>query len=233
MNGKHTVVPLQDIPSYERRPWKELIGFDAQKDYLNVEIGHCYDMRIWARTGTKLRELPLPQDPLDATRSLPHKSVLNFDRTPVQILPVNVMLENSSSLSEAHRCRKSTKTISILPNKSKCDCPNGWLFCSHSLAYFLLFHVIQVKKQWSFDDLLHFMPQSIKLLQNLPIPAAMVFKSHLKKASKIIGRQLAKECPGYSAQQDNCKDNDEQEETAAQHSGLAGNPHSHQHIPIP
>ena len=29
---------------------------------------------------------------------------------------------------------------------SKCDCPNGWLFCSHTLATFLLIYSIQMKK---------------------------------------------------------------------------------------
>ena len=30
-----------------------------------------------------------------------------------------------------------------IPKLSKCDCPNGWLFCSHTLAIFLLIYLIQ------------------------------------------------------------------------------------------
>ena len=30
-----------------------------------------------------------------------------------------------------------------LSKQSKCDCPNGWLFCSHTLSCFLLIYLIQ------------------------------------------------------------------------------------------
>lgn len=108
-----------------------------------------------------------------------------------------------------------------LQNKSKCDCPNGWLFCSHSLAVFLLIRLIKLKRGWTFQDFCDFMPEPIKTLQNLPIAAAMVFKKGCtKKATKAIGRQLAKEVPGYSAAKDSCKDADDKEETEAQRIGL-------------
>ena len=59
------------------------------------------------------------------------------------------------------------------------------------------------------------MPLPIKSLQNLPIPAVMVFKSRTRKTTKAIGRQIAKEVPGYSAVDDNCKDTDEKDEMTA------------------
>ena len=100
-------------------------------------------------------------------------------------------------------------------NKSKCDCPNGWLFCSHSLALFLLVRLVQLKANWTLQDLCDFMPQPIKTLQNLPIAACMVFREGCpRKATKEIGRQLAKEVPGYSAAMiDRSKDTDEKEES--------------------
>jgi len=36
--------------------------------------------------------------------------------------------------------------VVYLHDKSKCDCPNGWLFCSHSLALFILIRLIQTKE---------------------------------------------------------------------------------------
>jgi len=105
-----------------------------------------------------------------------------------------------------------------LPNKSKCDCPNGWLFCSHSLALFLLVRLIQVKRDWTYDDLCAFMPQPIKSLQNIPLPASMVFKQGCpRKAAFTLGKKLAKELPGYSQKDvESKRDADEAEEVDAQ-----------------
>ena len=59
---------------------------------------------------------------------------------------------------------------------SKCDCPNGWLFCSHTLAIFVLFYAIQLtEEQWSFKDLKAFMPVPIKSLQSVPFAASYLF----------------------------------------------------------
>ena len=58
---------------------------------------------------------------------------------------------------------------------SKCDCPNGWLFCSHSLAIILVFYLIQRQAEWTFDEVIDFMPEPIKSLQNLPLAASLVF----------------------------------------------------------
>ncbi|KAL7516228.1 hypothetical protein ACHAWX_001262 [Stephanocyclus meneghinianus] len=109
-----------------------------------------------------------------------------------------------------------------LNNKSKCDCPNGWLFCSHSLAVFLLFRVMQLKDSWGIKDLLDVMPQPIKTLQNLPIAAKMVLTGSTPEETKAIGRQIAKEVPGYSAKDDNTRiETDAVEETEAIYADLS------------
>ena len=59
---------------------------------------------------------------------------------------------------------------------SKCDCPNGWLFCSHTLATFLLIYLIQTKSDWDIVDVINFMPEPIKPLQNTPITASYIFR---------------------------------------------------------
>ena len=102
---------------------------------------------------------------------------------------------------------------------SKCNCPNGWLFCSHTLAIFVLFYAIQLtEEQWSFKDLKAFMPVPIKSLQSVPFAASYVFdelevsksggkrgvsKQKQKKKEEenyisIIAKGLAKDVPRYS-----------------------------------
>ena len=70
-NTSYSIGPLQDIPSSEQRSWKELIGFDPLDQIRTIDVEACYNMRIWARTGRPLKPLPLPEDPIDATRTLP------------------------------------------------------------------------------------------------------------------------------------------------------------------
>lgn len=106
--------------------------------------------------------------------------------------------------------------------KSKCDCPNGWLFCSHTLAVFLFFRVVQSKSKWSFVDLITVMPQPTKTLQNLPVAAKMVFTGSTTKETKAIGRHIAKEVPGYSSKDDTTRpDDDSSQETEAIFSDIA------------
>ena len=97
---------------------------------------------------------------------------------------------------------------------SKCDCPNGWLFCSHSLAIFLVFYLIQRQDKWTFDDVVEFMPEPIKSLQNLPLATSFVFeeldvsapggkrgqkrKRDAKRVISKIAKLLASEVPGYT-----------------------------------
>lgn len=63
-----------------------------------------------------------------------------------------------------------------MPKQSKCDCPNGWLFCSHTLAcFFLLIYLVQMKSVWAFAQIVQFLPVPIKSLQNYPFEALYVF----------------------------------------------------------
>jgi len=131
-------------------------------------------------------------------------------------LDMNTLKMATSMKSEVYDvCIVFTADGIYMPNKSKCGCPNGWLFCSHTLALFILIRLIQMKNSWTYHNLCTVMPLPIKSLQNLPIPAVMVFKSRTRKTTKAIGRQIAKEVPGYSAVDDNCKDTDEKDEMTA------------------
>ncbi|KAL7548740.1 hypothetical protein ACHAWF_017202 [Thalassiosira exigua] len=99
-----------------------------------------------------------------------------------------------------------------LPKVSKCDCPNGWLFCSHTLACFLIINLIQIQADWTFDDVVNFMPVPIKSLQSFPLAASYVFgqlrvsrpgsKLGKKKSdadyAKSIANNIASDIPGYS-----------------------------------
>ncbi len=99
-----------------------------------------------------------------------------------------------------------------LPKLSKCDCPNGWLFCSHTLACFLLVYLIQQQTDWTFPDIVAFMPPPIKSLQSVPFAASYVFgelkiskpgtKLGKKKTddeyTRTIAKGIARDIPGYS-----------------------------------
>ena len=49
-----------------------------------------------------------------------------------------------------------------IPKVSRCDCPNGCLFCSHTLACFLVLYLIQTMEVWTVDELRSFLPVPIK-----------------------------------------------------------------------
>lgn len=126
-----------------------------------------------------------------------------------------------------------------MPKQSKCDCPNGWLFCSHTLACFLLIYLVQMKSEWPFAQIVKFLPVPIKSLQNYPFAASYIFgklgvsksggrkgvskKNSSKKdraATKsdednyiaTLAKSLAKDVPGYSKKYQ-VNDNDAIEET--------------------
>ncbi|KAL7540907.1 hypothetical protein ACHAWF_006819 [Thalassiosira exigua] len=144
---------------------------------------------------------------------------MECDEDPVTIVEIKCTPSMKSEVYGVCLVFRSDGTY--LPNKSKCDCPNGWLFCSHSLALFVLIMLIQIKPQWTFEDFCGFMPEPIKTLQNQPIAASMVFKQGChRKATKAIGKSLAKEITGYSAANDDTIDKDEREETSAQQAAL-------------
>ena len=107
-----------------------------------------------------------------------------------------------------------------VPKLSKCDCPNGWLFCSHMLSVFLLIYLIQMKNDWDLQDIIKFMPVPIKTLQSIPFAASYVFEDlgvsrpgakqgSIKKDSENnassgedvlskIAKKIAKDIPGYT-----------------------------------
>ena len=99
-----------------------------------------------------------------------------------------------------------------LSKQSKCDCPNGWLFCSHTLSFFLLIYLIQQKHDCDFAEVVDFMPVPIKSLQSLPLAASYIFgelkiskpgtrKGKKKKDdayTKKVAKSLAADLPGYS-----------------------------------
>mmetsp|Transcript_54878 Transcript_54878/g.116593 ORF Transcript_54878/g.116593 Transcript_54878/m.116593 type:complete len:99 (+) Transcript_54878:154-450(+) len=75
-----------------------------------------------------------------------------------------------------------------MPKQSKCDCPNGWLFCSHSLAMFLLIYLIQQQRDWTFENIVQFLPIPIKSLQSFPFAASYVFgKLEVSKTGRKKG----------------------------------------------
>ncbi|EJK47770.1 hypothetical protein THAOC_33492 [Thalassiosira oceanica] len=110
-------------------------------------------------------------------------------------------------------------------NVSKCDCPNGWLFCSHSLAIFLVLYLIQRQSEWTLEDVVEFMPEPIKSLQNLPLAASLVFeelkvsspgakkgkkrKREEKRVIAKIAKLLAAGVPGYTAREKYAFDEDD------------------------
>ena len=58
---------------------------------------------------------------------------------------------------------------------SSCDCPNGRYFCSHMLAFLMVFILIQKYPAWTMHELALFMPPPIKSLYSLGIPAVYVY----------------------------------------------------------
>ncbi|KAL7525618.1 hypothetical protein ACHAWF_003820 [Thalassiosira exigua] len=72
--------PLNDIPESETRSWQELVGFDPNEGLHNIDLEACYNMKIWARIGKPLKPLPLPEDPIDPTRS--GKRRITFLKSP-------------------------------------------------------------------------------------------------------------------------------------------------------
>jgi hypothetical protein len=141
-------------------------------------------------------------------------AVMEGEEDPVKIIRIKCTPSMTSEVYDVSLSFKPNDSVIVyLPDKSKCDCPNGWLFCSHSLALFILIRLMQIKRDWTFDDLCKFMPPPIKSLQNLPLAAAHVLKSK-KAAAKAVGKALAKEVPGYSAESDDALESEEADEMA-------------------
>ena len=72
-----------------------------------------------------------------------------------------------------------------LHDASKCDCPNGWLFCSHMLGFGIFLVLVKDKDDWTYDDLSSFMPQPIKFLQNIVFAAEFAAELVTKGRAKV------------------------------------------------
>lgn len=107
---------------------------------------------------------------------------------------------------------------------------------------FLLIYLVQQKQDWSIEDVVNYLPEPIKSLQNVPLAVSYVFgdltvskpgrkkggkrnKSHKKNKSKenakTAGRNIARHIPGYSNNY-RVNDDDAIEETRLMNEALAG-----------
>lgn len=103
-------------------------------------------------------------------------AVMEGEEDPVKIIRIKCTPSMKSEVYDVSLSFKPNDSVIVyLPDKSKCDCPNGWLFCSHSQALFILIRLMQIKRDWTFDDLCKFMPPPIKSSQNLPLAARPMF----------------------------------------------------------
>ena len=357
VDDKWQIVPLQPIP--EDKEWKNMIGFDPIQQFGQVLVEEAYFMKVWARDNSSLPVIQFPKDPNDSSRRLPHGAYVDFDRTPMCVVPHSILLqwlfyhgipmnkgsekqdllqqvqhaidikqpldEDKISSVDATNARSyvSIDSISLLstvtwktdgaellsllrgnetpsidanyineifgegmngirerawlrltsghmnletlcfarsratidggdrninmfeikvtpsmknlvysvyvvftsggvyvPKLSKCDCPNGWLFCSHTLSVFLLIYLIQIKNDWDLREIIKFMPVPIKTLQSIPFAASHVFEDladsrpgakqgSIQKDSENnagsdedvlskIAKKIAKDIPGYT-----------------------------------
>lgn len=70
----------------------------------------------------------------------------------------------------------------FLLQPSRCDCPNGKLFCSHMLGQLLLLYLMQRNANWNIDALKLALPQPVKSVQGLPIAMQYAYGSKEKEA---------------------------------------------------
>mmetsp|Transcript_36508 Transcript_36508/g.74330 ORF Transcript_36508/g.74330 Transcript_36508/m.74330 type:complete len:757 (-) Transcript_36508:306-2576(-) len=376
-NGLFVIAPLNALPA--RVQWADLIGFDPVERFANTDIQSIYHMEIWARTLQPLATLPLPRDPDDDSREIPHGSIIDFNKMSPHFIASSALLQwlyyrgvphpkgarrqeliqqvelaidagqsldhdrisldaaqkaqsyiswdrilveaevawssstddalalmrgncvanidstwiddkfgegrngvrnrawlrfvsghlNAASIRHAktrikgHNGEVTIFEMKVTPSMkseiysvyliflengeyvhdaSKCDCPNGWLFCSHMLAFVLYIYLVQHRVDWTYPDVVSFMPEPIKTLQSIAFSAeyvaGLVTKGRAKKGAAAnndnngsisldqceaeiakVGKRLAQELPNYSADAADTttttKDTDSEEETSA------------------
>jgi len=136
-----------------------------------------------------------------------------------------------------YKSDENDRPLEYIDEASKCDCPNGWLFCSYSLAFVLFMRLVQTKSDWDIHDLIFLMPEPIKSLQSMPISADLVFnklsqcstegkgrnkiifakKPLMESSISNIGLRLAQEIPNYSGEfEDEEGDDDARDELQIQ-----------------
>ncbi|EJK72180.1 hypothetical protein THAOC_06315, partial [Thalassiosira oceanica] len=87
----YEIVPMNDLPA--AKSWVETIGFDPIGDFGGLVVEDCFKLTVWARTNEALPSIPLPSDPDDPSRKLPHCAHINFKVLPVQMVPsANLLL---------------------------------------------------------------------------------------------------------------------------------------------
>ena len=112
-------------------------------------------------------------------------------------------------------------TGELLIDESHCECPAGRYRCSHILAETCMIYIAQLKSDWSLEDIVQFLPEAIKSLQALPISISYIYKilepneRKLTAALKRAGTALAREHPGYAAEEDDDDESDEEVERQA------------------
>ena len=71
--------------------WKDVIGFDPLEHFSRASFKDANHLKKWARTGDPFPMIPLPRDPNDNTRSIPHGAHVEFDKIPVAAIPPSVL----------------------------------------------------------------------------------------------------------------------------------------------
>ena len=89
-NAKYEIVPMTPLPP--NTIWAEKIGFDPIALFTGVSIKDSFHLKVWARTNEPLPSIPLPTDPGNSSRNLPHCAYIDWGVTRVKILPTSVLL---------------------------------------------------------------------------------------------------------------------------------------------
>ena len=104
-----------------------------------------------------------------------------------------------------------SSTGDFMPTPTRCDCPNGYLFCSHVLGMLLLVRLIQEQTTWDAAAVRAFMPLPLKCFAGVPIAAELIFKDIAEEdlsadaagrrapAAKELGSGVAAIFRGYAA----------------------------------
>ena len=110
---------------------------------------------------------------MDTLQMTDNEMVLNGKKEKVRIFTIKVTPSMKNVVYSVYII--FTASGIYVSKQSKCDCPNGWLLCSHLLAVLLVFYLIQKQDDWTYDDVKTFCPPPIKSLQSVPLSAQYVF----------------------------------------------------------
>jgi len=111
-------------------------------------------------------------------------------------------------------------TGEYLPTPSHCDCPDGPFLCSHQTGELLLIRAAQVRPEWGIRDFT-MLAEPIKSIQSLPLPVKLVYgeiskeEKKLAKSLRNVARDIARDHPGYTNEDNDGEMPDEEVEAAA------------------